>query len=93
MTRDANELAREHERRQAWDRPNPVRPPRTGTLVVWQSLGHMIQDLPEITMFEDVYIEFKGDGPIIAHHPTGEAEIFYPEPGMYLRFHPDREGE
>jgi hypothetical protein len=90
---DANELATREERRARSGEKTAVMtgygPPR-GTLTIWQSgdpgFSHTYQSLR-------VTIDLKHPNQIIAYDDLGDAEIFMLEPGAYVNFVLDREGE
>lgn len=96
MSRDANQIAREQERREERVRLHedaPARPIVRGTLSVWRTLGHMHEGRDPWIQSAHVHLDLNKPNMVIAYDERGDAEIFIPEPGMYLNFVPDREGE
>jgi hypothetical protein len=99
-TRDPNEIAREFERKErAYEEAESVVPVRVtptsppGTLTIWSSLWDLSDGKTWQTQSLRTRIQVKESGVIIAYDERGDAEIFYPQPGWYVNFVPDREGE
>lgn len=99
MSRDANQIAREYERRepgfnrQDLQPPPPAAPkPQHGTFSIWEQISDMLGGVPPLTQFEDVVVNVGVPGQIITTDLRGARAIYYPRPGMYCEFVPNAEG-
>lgn len=97
-TRDPNQIAAEHARREEREfRDDPVRlrpqPVMRGTLTIWHSLQAMMHDQAPLAKSLNAVLDVSKPGLVIAYGPDGDAEIFAIQPGWYIFFEPNREGE
>lgn len=94
--KDATELAQEYERREERHRSmSPGNAPVVwGTLSIWRSLHIVNAGEDPWWQSEEVNVDLSRPGTIITYDKNGDAEVFFPEPGWYVNFVPDRhEGE
>lgn len=94
--RDANQIAQEQERRERAPQAKVVPNGRVvrGTLSVWRDITNAWEGDNPSTQAVHVSIDISRPGVLIAYDERGDAEIYYPEPGWYVNFVPDRdEGE
>lgn len=91
MTRDANQIARDTERREQRHLNEGPFQPRRGTLSVWDTLGDMINGLDPIYQSLHVTAQPLPCGWLVAKDENGDTEILVPNPGWYINFVPDRD--
>lgn len=91
--KSANEIANEYARRKESGSLSPaMRPPRTGTLSIWNSPASGF-DLSGDPDFQSLNVTVQVQGPIIiATDEQGAVEVYHLRPGAYVSFVYDDEG-
>lgn len=90
MTKDANEFAREYERRENMHYSSS---PKATVIRGRLELRDSPWSYGRSRVFEDATLDINKPGVLLVYESTGEAHIFYPRPGWYFVFTPDHAGE
>jgi hypothetical protein len=99
VSRDANQIAQEHERRQRYAGDQRVdhraiegtpAASNFGTLTIWRD-GNPAER--ESEKMSDVAVQIHPSGWLIVVADDGSKTLLYPEPGWYVDFLPNHAGE
>jgi hypothetical protein len=92
VTRNANQIAEEHARREkSYGKGWSSSPPKanTGTLKIYNSLG---DDNYVLSAWNHVTVEVTTN-PLVINNPDGSKDVVYPDRGWFVTFEPDDAGE